>query len=140
MAGEQAPPYDIFATRFRRNANSLAARYGAPVLLVGGALIDEEPRDYDVRIVLSNSTFRRFYGGTSIDERPETAAFDYEPWEWRRAYDCLKQSRILMGRMMVSIDLQIQSVDEAKRYEGQRSIRLDTAPAYVLEAGRKRPS
>jgi len=131
------PPYDTFRLRFRRNANSLAARYGAHVFLVGGALEDEEPRDYDVRIILPNDDFRRLYGGHPLDEKPIEARFDYQPWEWRRAYDGLKQSRIMTQRMSVPVDLQVQAESETRAYEGKPAVQLDTAPEWVLKAGRR---
>lgn len=131
------PVYDTFRLRFRRNANSLAARYGAHVLLVGGALEDESPRDYDVRIVLPDDDFRRLYGGAPGGERPLDAMFDFESWEWRRAYDCLKQSRIMTHRMSVPVDLQIQAETEARAYEGNPSVQLDNAPEWVLQAAKR---
>ena len=132
------PGYDAFRQRFRRNANSLAARYGAHVLLVGGALEDEGPRDYDVRIVLPDTEFRRLYGAMPYKSRPASALFDFEPWEWLRAYDSLKQSRLMSERMSVPVDLQIQAASETRAYEGKPAVQLDTAPEWVLSAGRPR--
>lgn len=141
MAGQQPtlpePHYGAFALRFRRNANSLAVRYGAHVVLVGGALTDEDPRDYDVRIVLSDADFMVLYGGTLYRNRPAEALFDYELWEWKRGYDCLKLSRLMTHRMCVPVDFCIQAESEARVHEGKPKIRLDTAPDWVLRVGRE---
>lgn len=139
MAKEIAPepPYDTFRIRFRRNANSLVGRYGAHVFLVGGALEDEEPRDYDVRIILPDDDFRRLYGGHPLDDKPVESCFDYQMWEWRRAYDGLKQSRLMTVRMSVPVDFQVQAESEARVYDRRPVVRLDSTPAWVFKAGRR---
>lgn len=126
-----------FVEEFRRNANGLALRYGGPVYLVGGALTDEAPRDYDVRIIVPRNEFNRLYDVADITKRRVDDLYEYTSWEWRRGYDNLKQSRIMSSRMWVCVDLQIQSEQEANNYLGKPRLRLDSAPAWVLKAGRK---
>lgn len=46
---------ESFISRFRWYANGLATRYGGEVWLVGGALRDEDPRDWDVRVILDKT-------------------------------------------------------------------------------------
>jgi hypothetical protein len=128
---------EAFALKFRRNANSLAVRYGAPVLLVGGALVDEHPRDYDVRIVLSEEDHKRQFKGVSGQIRDVKYLNDFEDWEWRRGYDCLKHSRVMSVRMRVCVDFQIQSEHEAQAWKDLPSVRLDTAPDWFFKAGKK---
>jgi hypothetical protein len=136
------PAADWFAIKFRHQANNIAARYGAPVYLVGGALEDEKPRDFDIRVILSDEEMARLYGipgDTDIRVRSaETnAANDSEPWEWRRAYDNLKQSRQLSLRYRRNIDFQVQALHEADPYKNTPRLRLDTAPDWVFEANRR---
>ncbi len=139
-----------FQMRFRRNANGLALRYGAPVWLVGGALKDRkendpEPRDYDVRIILTIPQMELLYGrcftrslieheGQRVIAFSRENLFDYDEWEWRRGYDGLKVSRIMSKRMLKPVDFQIQTDKEAASYKELPRVRLDTAPDWVFAA------
>jgi len=115
-----------FVLRFKRNANSLAARYGAPVFLVGGAVrCDEKPRDYDVRVVLGDGEFRRLFGDFNKERDADS---QMNSAEILRAYDCLKQSRIASGRMKCCIDIQIQHESEVEAYKDLPRVRLDGLP------------
>jgi len=137
-----------FLKQFRRNANGLALRYGAPVWLVGGALQQEEPRDYDVRMILTIDQLERIYGpcftrtliehnGKRVLARTMENLFDFDEWEWRRGYDGLKVSRIMSRRMFKPVDFQIQTEQEAGSYSSLPRLRLDTAPDWVLATSDK---
>lgn len=45
-------------------ANQMAARYGHPVYLVGSALVEDNPRDVDLAVVLPDEEFKNRFGGT----------------------------------------------------------------------------
>lgn len=135
-----------FLLRFRRNANALALRYGAPVWLVGGALRDDDPRDWDVRIILSFEDLKRAYGepfkrmistrqGKTVIMRTQDTLFDFAEWEWLRGYDNVKVSRRMSHRMCAPVDFQIQTEQEASAWRRRQRIRLDSTPDWVLKAG-----
>ena len=126
---------ETFVMKFRRNANSLATLYGVPVWLVGGALTDEHPRDFDVRVILSEADHKKFFKGSYLESRTTKWLEDFEDWEWLRAYECLKMSRIQTYRMSCRVDFQIQSETEAEHYKDMPKERLDTTPDWVMEAG-----
>lgn len=129
---------DVFVLRFRRNANALACRYGAPVYLVGGALVDEKPRDYDVRLVLPDEDIMRLYqGDPALQSAHRHSHNEYEPWEWMRGYDNLKQSRMLSARLRLPVDFQVQVLFEADRFKAAARRRLDTAPDWIFLAHRR---
>jgi hypothetical protein len=139
---EGIPAHTWFALKFRRQANSIAARYGAPVYLVGGALTDAQPRDFDIRVVLEDDEMARFYGIPGVtDVRVRSAitsaANDSEAWEHRRAYDNLKQSRQLSNRYRRNIDFQVQALHEADPYREAPRLRLDSTPDWVFDADRR---
>jgi len=121
-----------FVKMFRRNANGLAIRYGAPVWLVGGALKDPEPRDYDVRMMLPAEVLQFLYGRPLDGSRTRDELYEYSPWEFRRGYDNLKHSRIMSRRMQLNIDFQIQDEFEANPYKSQQRLRLDTIPDHYF--------
>lgn len=121
--------YENFALYFQMQANALAMKYGGPVYLVGGALTQENPRDYDIRIVITNQDCTRLFG----EREPTRHITDF--WseaEWRQRSEGLKQSRLLYSRVNYRLDVQIQNEDEASRYKDEARIRLDSATDYHL--------
>lgn len=137
VASDTLPPYLDFATKFRRTANELAVFYGAPIWLVGSALFEEEPRDYDVRVFLDKTEWKRLFGASSLQERTVDDLTSYAAWEWKLGYENLKRTRILSWRMNYRVDFQIQSDGCVTAfYKSKSRIRLDTAPDWVLMAGR----
>lgn len=129
------PASDWFAEVFRRNANGLAARIGGPVFLVGSALTSDTPRDLDIRVLPSDGDFARLFGAAAIKPYTVDGKYpcDYEDWEWRRARENLKQSRIMSYRMNRNVDVQIQRADEAARYADSPRLRLDSAPEAFFD-------
>lgn len=107
-------------------ANMLAARFGAPVWLVGSALREPLPRDVDVRVVLAEEDFRARYG------EPGAWAEDAHSPAWgpaRRAWarDVGKLSHDAAVRLGVNIDFQVEPAAYAQRWHaGKERRRLDS--------------
>ncbi len=116
------PPYATFVLRFGSQANSLATKYGGKVWLVGGALREGNPRDYDVRIVIGDQDWLRLFR-----EAYETSVCEWLPQHWARARDNLKQSRLMSLRMCENVDVQIQHASEVEKYALEMKVRLDSA-------------
>ena len=113
--------------RLRAEANGLRGLYGVPVYLVGSALLDsnEQPRDWDVRLTLSDAEFARRYGNP---ERWETEGGDGQ-WtkvRWRWSDDCVKQSQRASANSGVLVDVQIYPERYVRRFSGKPRLRLDT--------------
>lgn len=109
-----------FVLKFQRQANNIAAHLGSPVWLVGGALRDKDPRDFDVRILI----------------------YSFEDWdrlfknEFSVLYENLKWSRKLSGAYGVNIDYQIQKEEDVRCiYRNKPRLRLDVLPDWVFAAG-----
>jgi len=111
-------------------ANQMAARFNAPVYLVGSALTEEHPRDVDVRIVLPDEAFLQRYGcswehvrligpsGTQHEAYPDVCRY------WRDvaklgAWASKHHSRGL------NFDLQVEGSSWAEQFAGLPRIRLD---------------
>lgn len=120
-----------FSRKALRTANAFACRYGGPLYLVGSALREARPGDYDVRLVLGDRDMVRLFG--------ERRLMADRWWDWteqdhRRGREQLKQSRRLSRRFNCNVDFQIQTLLEASRYRGPR-LRLDTVANAVFEVG-----
>jgi hypothetical protein len=90
-------------------ANSMFARYGAPVWLVGSCLTGAG-RDVDVRIVLPDTDFDvRF---------PDRGAW---------ALEVGKQGRWAALFLRMNVDFQIQKASETVQYDGLPRMRIDSA-------------
>jgi len=63
---------EMFAVRFRGNANHLAIAYGGPLYLVGSALTSLRPGDIDLRLLLDRADCEAMWGD----------AFDNSGIEW----------------------------------------------------------
>lgn len=121
-------------------ANQMAARFGAPVYLVGSALDDPNARDIDIRIVLPDEDFAARYG--------DVCDFMVEGWspEWgegrkRWGADMAKLSRDvvlwggralhLIGRSPLNklhgfnVDLKVEPESVARAYADRPRERLD---------------
>lgn len=130
------PPYEEFAYRIQMTADALASRYGGPVYLVGGALSDEEPADYDIRVVMGEADLVRLFGPDDSQGPRDSNALT-TPRMWRKLREELKRSRRLSSSLRVFVDFQIQSEAEAAvRYADKPRVRLDRATAEFFEAGK----
>lgn len=103
--------------RLRALAPVLAARYfGRPVWLVGGALRDDEPRDYDLVVALEYELFDAAYS-VPADEPPWPA----DTPSWRRwARDAAKESEWLTREVRAAVDFKVQAMSCFERQRGDR--------------------
>lgn len=124
---------DWFPDTFRNQANYYASLYGAPIFLVGSSLIKETPRDIDIRVPLSDEELYRLYGYNREEKLGNLS--DWNEWRWKQAADHVKRNRALRRWGGFPIDFQTQTMDEFLAHSHLPSIRLDTAPDYVLKAG-----
>jgi hypothetical protein len=111
-------------------ANQMAARFARPVYLVGSALTSAVPRDWDVRIVLSNAEFELRYG----DSR------QYEAGAWRPKRfpamlgyyaDMAKLTAQAVSAARVNVDFQVHPMRFAYRFKGERRRRLDMVEGLI---------
>jgi hypothetical protein len=132
-----SPPYEGFAYLIQMTADALASRYGGPLYLVGGALKDKTPNDYDVRVIMSEADLTRLFGPDDSHEPRDPDAMT-TPRKWRILREELKRSRRLARHGLPFVDFQIQGEAEAKFYEdqGKPRVRLDRAPEGFFEAGK----
>lgn len=127
----------------RRLANGLRGLYGEPVYLCGSALLDanSDPRDWDIRIVLSDRDFALRYGNLIGGERltdakvarivgdwqTEGGSGQYTRLRWRWSDDCVKHSRAGIGDSGLLIDFQVYPKTHADAlYKAKPRLRLDT--------------
>jgi len=103
--------------RLRELAPVLSARYfGRPVWLVGGALRDEEPRDYDLVVALEDELFDAAYS-VPADEPP----WPSDTLSWRRwARDAAKESEWLTREVNAAVDFKVQSMSCFEEQRGER--------------------
>lgn len=113
-----------------------AARYGSPIYLVGSALTEEHPCDYDVRVPLREEDMQRLFGDRdgAYDDRMSTITGR----QMRRWREELKQSRRLYralgSRPNMNIDFQFQAREVFDAHTKPR-LRLDLFPDAWLDAG-----
>jgi hypothetical protein len=119
-----------FPVGFRRVANCLAAYYGGPVYLVGGALQPGKPRDLDIRIVISEPDALRLFGkhNLSVDHLA-----DHCPTCWKQLQEQLRENRLWSQRWHQRFDIQFQTDTEAQRYAHEPRLRLDSAPEWFFD-------
>jgi hypothetical protein len=136
---------EIFALRFRSNANSLAMAYGGPLYLVGSVLTSPEPGDIDLRLCLEREDIVTLFG-----EGFDSHGLEWDPAKWRRVREELKQSRRLTRRWRGGgpawrFDFQFQCslFSDADGLpimrDGLPFLRLDTTPLDYFRAGRGEP-
>ncbi len=124
-------------------ADQIATRFGRPVYLVGSSLQLPDPRDVDVRVILSDEEFEARYG--------DPGAWHKALW-WpsrndgsiRYCMDVGDLSREASIQLKLNIDFQVQPPGEARRYlcgedrkidlGSLRRLRIDTTshPAVIL--------
>lgn len=103
--------------------------HGSPVFIVGGALLDADPRDVDVVVLMPDELFWRAYGWPDDNTTVGIKAWDAghrspEPpriW-WRWARDCTKQASWLTKQIGGPlVDFKTLPVDwAAERYRSQQ--------------------
>jgi hypothetical protein len=118
----------LFANWWRlyRWANSLQNVFGAPVYLVGSALRDDnpDPRDWDIRIILSDRRFAQRYG--PVDEwEDEGSSGNWGRTRHRWARECVKYAENGARHTQLNIDFQVYPHSHAPAYAGKPRLRLD---------------
>lgn len=108
-------------------ANQIAARYGRPVYLVGSALQLQDPRDVDVRCIITDKEFEARFGRVE----------DWVKASWwpskndgslRYAMEIGDLSREASLVLSKNIDFQVQPPAEARRHLGGADRRVDLGP------------
>jgi hypothetical protein len=82
----------------RRVGNFMADYYRAPVYLVGSALRKADPRDWDIRVILSDDEFTRRFGDVKEWESQHIAG-SYGKIGWLVSEENHKKSRELQKQM-----------------------------------------
>jgi hypothetical protein len=126
-----APACFWFAIHGAKIWPALASRYGGPLYLVGSALWEPDPHDYDIRCVMGEADLLRWFGpdSDSLDDHFMTR----REWLWLR--EELKRSRRLSRSLRKPIDFQLQTEATAARYADRWRLRLDSCPPEFFEAG-----
>jgi hypothetical protein len=120
-----------FPLSFRRAANAIAAYYGGPVYLVGGALQPGKPRDLDIRIVIPTADYERLFGKCDPDV---DHLLDHCPACWAVMREQLRENRLWSQRWRRRFDIQFQSDEFATQmYAREPRLRLDSAPEGFFE-------
>jgi hypothetical protein len=111
----------------QRWANGVRGLYGVPVWLVGSALRDDnaDPRDWDIRLRLSDAAFRARYGPPLAWVAQGTSGL-WERTRWRWSDDCTKMSREGAVYTRLNIDFQVYPRAYWERFVGEGRMRLDT--------------
>ena len=112
-------------------AHALSARYyGLPVLLVGSALRDPDPRDVDIVIPVPDDLFLAMYGGPA-DTLAEWQSSVWAPStnlpkQWLRwAKDCAKQGREMTFFCRRQVDFKTQPQSYFDTFADKPRLRLD---------------
>lgn len=136
---------EMFALRFRGQANHLAFQFGGPVYLVGSYLHAENPGDIDLRCMIEREDADLWFGKDA-----DGHGIDWTPGSFARCREELKQSRRLTRRWKPGdttrnrIDFQFlivlfSDITGEPIQDDRPRIRLDTVPLEMLRAGRGDP-
>lgn len=125
-----ACPDDSFAisawAKLRRFGAYMAARFNAPVYLVGSALTKGNPRDVDVRVTLSEEHFRARYG---VDSAGWVLEGPPQSWIDEMGKFCEVEST----RQRFAVDFQVYPARNAMQYIGRPRVVL-AAPTGAIDA------
>lgn len=91
-------------------ANQWYGYYGGPVYLVGSALDKEDPRDIDIRVVITNQDFERLFGKYE-DFVVEYNSGKFGSCSWRWVEDRLKRCRTGYVETNANIDFSCYAED-----------------------------
>jgi hypothetical protein len=119
-------------------ANQIAARFAAPVYLVGSALREEYPRDVDIRIVLTDADFVQRYG-ISADEPHRIGPHATHSPDYRRLCERYWTDIAKLGAWAsrnhsrgLNFDVQVQSDSLAVPFVLHERMRLDDVPLPAI--------
>lgn len=120
------------APRLRSWANTIAARFGAHVYLTGSALTKAEPRDIDIRVVLTADQYEARYGNRGWVERHLLGDNEPSPGMKRWMADVVKLGEWVTRHHQLNIDFQIQHEAEVRHYgyDAAPRIQLDDLDEY----------
>jgi hypothetical protein len=108
--------------------NRMRGLYGVPVFLVGSALRqdNDDPRDIDIRMMLSESDFARRYGDPQKwSDEGSTGRWTRIRWRW--SDDCVKLSRDAWAHTRLNCDVQVYPKRHADLlYKKKRRVRIDS--------------
>ena len=112
----------------RRFANMVRGYVGVPVYLCGSAMADfnADPRDWDIRIRLTNADFERRFkidAARWLDEM-HTGKWSKGRWNWSDF--CVKLTKVGWKNTDLNIDLQIYPDLYWREYAGEPKVRIDT--------------
>lgn len=112
------PASELIADKAKVWARDMVMRFGRPVYLVGSALEECNPRDIDVRVVLSDAEFDARWGN------PKDWHVRGEGWRLY-AFDMGKLCKQGSRRLMLNLDFQVQRFSSAAAYKDCKRLRLD---------------
>lgn len=112
----------------KREANSLAAYYFAPLYIVGSCLQKQDWRDVDIVCILPDEHFSLRFG--DYDKwYYEGATGEYTKIRWNWARECCKRWRELSRISWLNIDFKVISEKHDMRfYKDRPKYRIDTSP------------
>lgn len=139
---------EMFALKFRGQANHLAFQFGGPVYMVGSMLTAATPGDIDIRCVIAREDADLWFGADS-----DGTGIDWTAGSFARAREELKVSRRMTRRWSnrgwwpeaTRIDFQFQislfddTGDPIHSHGDRPRLRLDRVPNDLLIAGRGDP-
>jgi hypothetical protein len=112
--------------RLRAEAARTANLWGRPIWLVGSALRERGPRDWDVRVVLPDEVFEGRFGSVrEWIETGESGRWADVRWGWSR--EVVAMSEAWSEATGLNVDFQVDPEGWARRY--------DHLPRVVLHAG-----
>lgn len=115
-------------------ANQLAARFAAPVYLVGSALTTTSPRDIDVRVVLDDDAFEARYGVSAAEWAREMWG-TWSAGSLRWGADMAKLNAQAVKAFAWNLDVQVHPEIAAVRHADCPRLRLDAlreGPDFVM--------
>lgn len=116
-----ACPDESFAkcawVKMRRFAAYMAARFNAPVYLVGSALHKANPRDIDIRVVISDEHFKARYG---IDSNGWLRDGPPQPWIDEMGKFCEQETTL----QRLPVDFQVYPARHAMQFLGKPRVLL----------------
>jgi hypothetical protein len=116
---------EVSLAEFLRSwANQMSTRFGAPTYLVGSALELPDPRDIDVRVMLTNDDFEARYGDP-IRWR-EALWFSRHDGSMRYCTDMWQLSAEAARVLRLNIDFQVQPPCEWLSFVMEPRLRLDS--------------
>lgn len=138
---------ELFAVKFRGQANHLAFQFGGPLYLVGSYLHAEMPGDIDLRLLIAREDADLWFG---ID--CDGVGIDWNPGSFARCREELKVSRRMTRRYSdrawwpgaLRIDFQFSitlfsDFGDPIHANDKPRIRLDVVPLEMLRAGKGDP-